>query len=170
MLKDDTTRFAPPAFTLVELILVMAVLATVMALAAPSLSRSLRNRNLDQEAKRFIALTEYARSEAVSQAVPMIVWIDADGGRFGAEPKAGFTSADNTKKEYPLNSDVHFDLTNAPAAQDGLVTAVEFEPDGTPDPSSMATVQLADRFKNAVAIAKTQDGWGYEIVKDTQEK
>src|SRR5438067_13878805 len=93
MLTNDNARSARTlrAFTLVELILVMAVLATIMALSTPSLSRSLRNRNIEQEAKRFIALTEYARGEAVSQGVPMTIWIDVEAGAFGVEPKAGFS-------------------------------------------------------------------------------
>ena len=46
-------------FTLVELIIVMTLLAIVAALSVPSLSRSMRQRNLDEEATRLLALTEY---------------------------------------------------------------------------------------------------------------
>src|ERR1051325_1837454 len=88
--RNDMAARPAPGFTLVELILVMALLATLMALAAPSLSRSMRQRNLSQEATRFVALTESARDEAVSQGVPMVVWIDPVGGRFGMGPKTGY--------------------------------------------------------------------------------
>lgn len=141
----------------------MAVLATVMALAVPSLSRSLRDRNLAQEAKRFIALTEYARNEAISQGVPMTVWIDVENGRFGAEPKTGFSGNDNTQKEFSLNPDVHFENLSTAQGQNELSQAIEFAPDGVPEPTSIASIELADRFGSVVAITKTQDKLGYEI-------
>jgi hypothetical protein len=45
------------------------------------------------------------------------------------------------------------------------VTAAEFAPDGTLDPSGVATVRLADRFNSSATISQTSDGWGYEILK-----
>ncbi len=70
-----------PAFTLIELVVVMAVLATVLAIVVPSLSRSCKQRHRRQEADRLLAVIEYARDEAVSQGVPMVVWIDAEQGK-----------------------------------------------------------------------------------------
>ena len=54
----------------------MALLCVILGVAAPSLSRSMRQRNLTQEAARLLAATEYARDEAISRGVPMAVWID----------------------------------------------------------------------------------------------
>src|SRR5689334_18148384 len=53
------------AFTLIELILVMALLAIVMAVSAPALSNFMRGRTLDSEARRFVSLTRYGQSRAV---------------------------------------------------------------------------------------------------------
>ena len=152
------------AFTLVELIIVMALLATLMAIAAPSLSRSMRGRNLDQEAKRFVALTEYARAEAVSQGVPINVWIDTEAGSYGVEAKTGFPAAAMKKKEFKLNSDVHFDFKDTPAVE-GLAQAIELSPEGIPDTSSMESVKFADRTDSVVTVSKMKNGWGYEVVK-----
>ena len=96
MRRNEPTRFSP-GFTLAELVVVMALLAIVAALSVPSMSRSIRARNLRGEAARFVAATEYGRDEAVSQGVPMIVWIDAKAQRYGIEPKAGFDS-DETRE------------------------------------------------------------------------
>ena len=173
MTRNDRARFAPAvpdAFTLVELIIVMALIATLVALVAPSLGRSLRGRNLDQEAKRFIALTEYARQEAVSQGVPMTVWIEPETGKFGAEPKPGYPLMKNRPKNFKLNEDVHFEMGDTASAPEGVLQAVELAPDGMPEPTSIASLRLVDRFNAAVAIAKTRDGWGYEIVKEQEEK
>src|SRR4051794_12145785 len=76
-----------PAFTLVELLLVMAILLVLMAVVAPSLSRSLRGRKITDESARFLALTEYARNAAVSEGSPMSVWINGTTQHFGLDPK-----------------------------------------------------------------------------------
>lgn len=152
-------------FTLVELILVMALLAIVMAFSAPALSRSMRERHLTDEAARFLALTEYARSEAISQGVPLIVWIDPAAGRFGVEPKAGFTGAEQRIREFALDTDIHFEITDGEAKR-GIVEAAEFAPDGSLESGSMESLRLLDRFGSAITVARTDDQLGYEILTE----
>jgi type II secretion system protein H len=154
-----------PGFTLVELILVMALLAVVAAFSAPSLARSLRQRNLDGEAARLLALTEYARNEAVSQGVPMTVWLDPKSQRFGVAPKTGYEGDEARAREFELNADIHFEIDRA-ATQNGVAEIMEFAPDGAPAPSSIDAVRLVDRFQALINIVRTSDGWSYEIVKE----
>ena len=145
----------------------MALLAVILALVAPSLSRSSRARKLENEATRLLAATECARSEAISQGVPMNVWIDSAAGRFGVGAKAGYSSNTIREKEFFLDSDIRFDaLENAPSGQNGVVDAIEFSPDGTPDPSSVYSIRLLDQSDSAIALTQTEDEWGYEIVKE----
>ena len=155
------------AFTLLELIIVMAVLATILAFSAPSLSRSLRERRVQEEAARFLALTEYARNEAASQGVPMTVWIEAAAGRFGLAPADGYAVDEARRREYVLNPDVHLELTGGPVSRSGILT-IEFTPDGTADPLNNVSVRMIDRFNSVLTITRTEDGWGYEIVKETR--
>ena len=155
------------AFTLLELTIVMTLLAVVAALAMPSLARSMRQRNLDEEAARLLALTEFGRNEAVSQGVPMIVWIDAKTQRYGLEPKAGFDADDSRVREYSMNSDVQVEIDKA-AGRGGVVEAMEFSPDGALGTSSVESVRLVDRFKSAITVSRTTDGWSYELVKGKQ--
>jgi len=164
MPRSEPARW-PAGFTLVELIIVMALLALITALVMPSLSHSIRARNLKDEAARFVAATEYGRDEAVSQGVPMTVWIDPATQRFGVEPKAGFDGVESRNRDFTMNPDVHFELTDAAAGGD-IVQAVEFAPDGAPGQTSLETVKLVDRFENTATIARTKDGWGYEILKE----
>ena len=152
-------------FTLVELIIVMTLLAIVAAIAVPSLSRSMRQRNLDEEATRLLALTEYGRDEAVSQGVPMIVWINAKGQRYGVKPKSGFDSDETRSREYAMNPDVNVEIDKT-VASGGVVEAMEFAPDGALTTSSVETVRLVDRAKSAISVARTPDGWSYELVKE----
>src|SRR5437016_14129570 len=78
-------RVGKAAFTLIELILVMAMLLIVLAVAAPSLSKFFRGRTLDSEARRFVSLTRYGQSRAVSDGVPSGFWIDPNQGSHGLE-------------------------------------------------------------------------------------
>ena len=176
------------AFTLVELVLVMALLATLAAIAVPSLARSLRGHNLDGQADRLLAVTEYGRDEAASQGLPMVMWIDVDGGRFGVDTKPGYGSGQENARarEYTLADDAHFDpiaqgmvssvpapgtaaqgQTSGGAAQGthGGVIVAEFEPDGTLDPGSLPGFHLVDRAGEALSVSQTPDAYGYEIVK-----
>ena len=145
----------------------MALLATILALSVPALSRSMRARALGQDALRFLALTEYARDEAESQGVPMSVWINPAAGRFGAQSNITYGGTQVRDKDYALDGDVHFDATNA-AADHGVVTAATFAPDGNMDPASLASVRLVGRDNSVITVRRTADQWGYEIVKGAQ--
>ena len=141
----------------------MALLAIVMALSAPALSRSMRERHLADEAARFLALTEYARNEAISQGVPLIVWIDPAAGRFGVEPKSGFAADQERLREFILDADIQFDLLES-GSKLTIVESVEFAPDGSPEGPSIEAFRLLDRFGSAITIARTADKLGYEIL------
>ncbi len=82
-------------FSLLELIVVMVLLTSAMAMLAPSLGGFFRGRRLDDEARRLWALTRYAQELAISSAVPVAVWVDGASGRYGleAEPGYGYTVA-----------------------------------------------------------------------------
>ncbi|MDB6171406.1 MAG: hypothetical protein JWL59_717 [Chthoniobacteraceae bacterium] len=166
MLKSSGAKRAR-AFTLVEMIVVMALLATVMGIAAPSFSRTLRQRNLDHEAVRFVGLTEYARNEAISQGIPMFVWIDPETSHFGVSPKSGFAAMEGRAKEYPINPDLHFELDQTQIVQ-GLIHVVEFAPDGAPGTVLTETVKIIDRFNSTVTVSLTADRWSYEILKEVK--
>lgn len=155
------------AFTLIELIVVMAVLATVLAIVVPSLSRSFKQRHLGQEADRLLALIEYARDEAVSQGTPMVVWIDSDQGSFGLDAATGYTASDVSKKQYSLSDDLHFDpVKSSQNTKDGHAIAIQFAADGSPDTSNVDSIQIVDHSNASMVVARTADGWGYEIVKE----
>jgi type II secretion system protein H len=153
------------AFTLVELIVVMALLATVLAMVAPTLGRSMRQRSLDDEAARFQAATEYARNEAVSQGVPMIVWLDPEGISFGVEARQGFDADEARAREFELKDDIHVESDEKKKTNNVIVVA-EFAPDGSPEATNVEEVRFLWRDEPPVLVAKTSDGWSYEIVKE----
>lgn len=77
-------------FSLLELIVVMVLLTAAMAMLAPNLSGFFRGRRLDDEARRLWALTRYARELAITSAVPIAVWVDAEQGKYGLEAEPGY--------------------------------------------------------------------------------
>ena len=102
-----------PAFTLIELTLVLALLVVITSLAAPAMSNFIRGRALDSEARRLMALMHAGQSRAVSEGLPMVLWVDEKQGAYGlqaettgqtGDPKAenvvgGFDAA-NRRAEY----------------------------------------------------------------------
>jgi len=61
---------AAKAFTLLELILVMLILSTVLAMAAPSLRGFFSSRQINDCAEQIVVLTRYAKSQAIYEGRP----------------------------------------------------------------------------------------------------
>ena len=150
---------------MVELILVMALLATLLAVSAPLLARSFKQRALEQEATQLLAATEYARDEAVSQGVPMSVWIDVANGSCGVQAQSGYEGNALREKTWFLQPDIRFDAIDAATDPNGHVVAAQFDADGTLDLESVDSIRLIARTNENITLTQTEDGWGYEIVK-----
>jgi prepilin-type N-terminal cleavage/methylation domain-containing protein len=99
------------AFTLIELILVMAVLVMVVSIVMPRLSGFFGNRAVDSEAKRFIALMHYGQARAVSDGVPMMLWIDSAHGAYGLEQEPGYAGHDPKAEDNTLAEGLKIDTT-----------------------------------------------------------
>lgn len=97
-------------FSLVELVLVMALLVAAMAMVAPNLGGFFRGRRLDHDARRLWALTRHAREQAIAQAVPVEVWIDAAQRRYGLQAVPGFGVALQTFT-YDFTADTEVETT-----------------------------------------------------------
>src|SRR5947208_16892741 len=91
------------AFTLIGLVLVMTMLLIVFSVALPSLKGFFRGRTLDSEARRFLSLTRYGQSRAVSEGVPMVLWIDTRRGAYGLQQQAGYTDGDSNTVRFALS-------------------------------------------------------------------
>lgn len=154
------------AFTLVELILVLAILAVMVAVVAPALARSSRAQSLEHEALRLLAVTEHARDEAVSTGVFMAVYVDADGGKYGMEP-ASATSGVEKRKDFTLPEELQFEAVDTTSHKGGKV--IVFSPAGFPEVSSIDTVVLTNKAGERRAIVRQTDGYGYELAKEEEK-
>jgi type II secretion system protein H len=167
------------AFTLIELILVLALLVIITSIAAPAMARFIRGRALDTEARRFLALTHQAQSRAVSEGMPMLLWVDEKNGGYGvvaessgqnsgqnsgpnADPEAESLNVDSTLVIAVLNQ-----TTGVPTTYNNL-PAIRFQPDGTVDENSPQKFKLTDGDGFSRTLVQTPLRTGYEVSDQTQ--
>jgi type II secretion system protein H len=162
------------AFTLIELILVMALLAVVISVSVPSLRGFFQGRNLDSEARRFLTLTHYAQSRAVSEGIPMTLWIDAEHGTYGLQAAGGYLREDPRALEYSLAPNLKIEVSTvaltAFAGGWGPVPAsmaaepvIRFMPDGFIGLSSPDRVEIRQSEDDAILIMQTSNRLSYAI-------
>lgn len=171
------------AFTLLELLLVLAMLAAVIGVAMPSLKPFFRSRNLDAEARRFLSLTRYGQSRAVSEGVPLTLWIDTKQGAYGLQTQAGYLDSDDKAVEFAVHKDVKVEVAagdvaaparllhqNAaaagswnPARRSGHASMIRFTPDGFVSETSPTHVVFRQDANDALWIVLSTNRLGYEI-------
>ncbi|MFH1742607.1 MAG: GspH/FimT family pseudopilin [bacterium] len=153
-------------FTLVELIVVMGVLATVLALSAPRLSRFFHGRTIEEEARRVLALTRYARSEAISRSAPMELWIDIRLGEYGLAPQMGYEFEDMKLVEFKLADNLQFDIGSQTTNKNGQVFIL-FLPDGAIDEESLLYLLIRQDMEELIEIEQADYGMGY-VIRDQE--
>jgi type II secretion system protein H len=171
------THRATVAFTLIELILVMALLATILAVSAPSLSRFFRSRNLESEALRFLALTRAAQSRAVAEGVPMVVWFDTKLRAYGLNADKSYVEDDTKAEQFTLDETLELDLRySADAVAMGRASVFQnekqttsglyllhFNPDGFASLSSPEAVIFRQGKDSELWVAQSRNRLNYEI-------
>ena len=171
MLQNFNALILCRAFTLIELILVLALLVVITSLVAPAMSNFVRGRALDSEARRLLALMHAGQSRAVSEGMPMVLWLDEKSGAYGLEaetpPKGGDPKAEN------LPLDEHVQLAVVNTGTSALTTfhqlpAIRFQADGTVDEASPQTLRLMDAGGHAFWLVELRNHLGYEI-RDTDK-
>lgn len=68
-------------FTLVELMIVIALLAIIAFIAVPNFTNLIRDNRIQSQAEELNSLLQYARSEAVIRKVSTTVTINTDSGQ-----------------------------------------------------------------------------------------
>ena len=107
---------------MVELLLVLALLSIVIAIGMPSLKTFFRGRALESEARRLLSLTRMGQSRAVSEGIPVLLWVDAEQKSYGAEQEKGWDERDTRAVECKLDKDLKIEIvnTNQPASRFSL--------------------------------------------------
>ncbi len=159
------------AFTLIELILVLALLVVITSLAAPAMSNFIRGRALDSEARRLVALMHAGQSRAVSEGLPMVLWVDEKQGAYGLEAETTEKTGDPKAETLPVDSTLQIAVLTTglgtPTTFNNL-PAIRFLADGTVDENSPQTLQLTDSAGVSRWLVETRNHTGYEI-RDTDK-
>ena len=159
-------RLSTHAFTLVELLLVLALLVVITSLVAPAMSNFIRGRALDSEARRLFALMHAGQSRAVSEGLPMMLWVDEKQGAYGLAAEIPPSGGDPKAENLTVDENVRIAVLNVGAT--GLTTfqnlpAIRFLADGTIDENSPQTLRLTDARGNALWLVEARNRMGYEI-------
>ena len=171
MLATGQSNFCHRAFTLVELLLVLALLVIATSLAAPALSNFVRGRALDSEARRLAALMHAGQSRAVSEGAAMVLWIDEKSGNYGLEAETSGQNGDAKAENLTVDATLQIAVVNAgmtPVTFQNL-PAIRFSMDGTVDENSPRTLTLTDSAGVTRWLVLDGTRMGYEI-RDTEKK
>ena len=153
------------AFTLVELILVMVLLVVAISIAAPKMSSFVRGRALDSEARRILAIAHEGQSRAVSEGMPMVLWIDDKNNGYGLEEETPGKDGDTKAENYTADENVQDAVMslNGTATTFKNLPAIRFLADGTVDENSPQMVKLTGSTGGELWLLESADRRGYEI-------
>lgn len=155
-------------FTLIELILVLALLVIFTSIAVPPMAKFIRGRALDSETRRLMALLHAAQSRAVSEGAPMLLWIDEKGGAYGVSAETSGQNGDAKAENLTLDSAVQLAVQNlGTGAQTTFnnLPAIKFLPDGTIDETSPQTLQLVDVDGFGRQLLENKTRTGYDVAQ-----
>lgn len=158
-------------FTLIELILVMAILAMVAAIAVPRLAGFSEGREYVAEWNRFTSLLRFARSQAIARAEPVEIQFDERPVRYRIRDRKIQDKTVHSPSEHLLAKKLVIEfpeLDDASHREDGSVS-IRFMPDGSVDEQSPSRIRMSEKDGHFVRELEVDPVWGYTAPKATQE-
>ena len=186
-LRVPSSTTASAGFTLIELILVMAILTMAVSVTAPTLSQFFRSRTLDAEARRLVALARAGQTRAISEGVPVDLWIDTNQKTMGLETEPSYETSDAKAVNLSMDTGLQIEVVargasatvTANSATRGIQTStisvpkvalvranlptIRFLPDGSLGENSPQMVHLMGHDGASLWVAQTRDRLSYEI-------
>ena len=126
-------RRCATGFTLLEILLVVLIIGIVSSLLVMSISTSGSSRQLQQEAKRLVALMQYARQQAIMENRLYGLQLQPHGYQFMVYQNRNWQAAEQTAlrlRQLPQQSRIRL---LGPAPADPQQPAVMFSPLGEQD-------------------------------------
>lgn len=156
-------RFSTAGFTLVELMITVAVIGILALIAAPSMVAMINNSRLTGQTEVLIASLQTARAEAVRRNARVTVCASTDGSNCTASTSWGrwiASGMDNTAAT-PVK-DIIVDNTADSAVQvSGPAGGIIFRPSGLVDSEQKVGVSMSDgkrcllvRISGVVSVSK----------------
>jgi type II secretion system protein H len=141
---------AVAAFTLLELVLVMVIIGTVLAMAAPSLRGWSRAARLRDAGQQVLAITRLARTQAITSATVYRLNINSQAGQYWITQQQAeqfVNLGSSLGRVYTVPPDSRIELTKS--ADDQAPGYVEFYPTGRTQP---AVIRLSDDAGRVVRL------------------
>jgi len=135
-----TNRSHRGGFTLLELIVVLVLLSTVLAIAAPSLRGFVRGRQTANAAATVLALTHLARSRAASWGCVHRLNLDDQTGECWLTMQQGgaFVAIEGSQgQRVRLPGGVSVAVVSSATDAEATESYVQFYPDGRCDPATI---------------------------------
>ena len=146
------SRTSACSFTLLELVLVLAVISAALAIAAPAMRGWGRGSRLSDAGDQLLALTRWARSQAVAESRVYRLYVDAAAGRYWVAAQDGqefVPLRSSLGQVFVLPNDLMIELTGL-QTQAAPMEFIEFHPTGRTQP---ARVRIALDGNNFLEIA-----------------
>jgi prepilin-type N-terminal cleavage/methylation domain-containing protein len=153
------------AFTLVEMILVLTLLVVAVSLIAPKLSGFMRERALESESLRLLSLVNAGKARAISEGMPVVLWIDEKNNKYGLTEETPAQKTDPDAENFTADENVAVAVMNlsGSATTFNSLPAIRFLADGTVDENSPQAIKLTGSGDVARWLLESADRRGYEI-------
>jgi len=145
---QTTTRHHHYGYTLIEVIVVLAILAILWGIAAPRYAAAMSRYRAEAAARRIAADLAMARQQAIQTSSSVTVTFSQLTNSYTIP---GITSLDRTSNNYTVNlsnDPYQVTLTNVPF----LLGTVTFNAYGSADQSGTITVQSAAGFQWTITL------------------
>ena len=163
MTRIKTKLLSQRGFTLLELILVMIILCTVLAMAAPSLRGFFSSRRINDMAEQLAIHARYAKIQAISQSLNYRLNYDPVRRAFwvSSVQSGGYARIENDfGNDIFLPSDVQIFFENVPI-QSGLYF-VEYDPQGF---CRQCVIRFEDRKSNVLELVCSSPSEDFKVVE-----
>lgn len=168
--NDGKRHFGPSqGFTLLELILVMVILSTVLAMASPSLRGFFSSRKIHDAAGNILSLMRYARTQAISEGQTYRLNFDSDKGVYWLTSNAegAFDELYNEfGREFLLPDDTTVEIEKDNDEYDTEIY-ISFYPQGMLE---SGTITLTDRAGDIIEITSLSPAEAYRIVESEEDE
>jgi type II secretion system protein H len=150
-------------FTLLELVLVMVIMCTALALVAPSLRGWSHGAELRDAADQFVAITRLARSQAAANSSTYRMVIDSQAGTYKLMQQNGqdfIELGTSWGRAYQLPEGVHIELAKNLA---GAPTGNTFANNAAPAPPNTIDFYATGRTEQ-VQVRMSSDHGGQFVI------
>jgi prepilin-type N-terminal cleavage/methylation domain-containing protein len=170
--QDVCPRLLPPrffqanrGFTLLELIVVMLLLVTMAGISVPQFRGFVDGQRLQEEGRRFIALSRFARNEAISRSERVELWMSPAKKQYGIRRSPYYQRPNVETTEYTLDEKIALKVEGKWLDKDGSAVIV-YWPDGTLEADGVEEFTFEGKEKGVVTIVLDELGVNYEIQAD----